>query len=448
MSLLHNITIGASGMNAASAALSATSQNVVNASTPGYHRRRVDLSTRDPSRVPAGIAGRGVSVEGFRRQGSDLLTQQQIGGEGALAQSAAKQKALAPLEGLLDETRLSGPHAATTAFFDAMQAATADPSDAGLRRDVVARARTMTRTFRATADGFDQTLEAQRGGLEARVEGLNDVARKLADVNRDIVAQGQPADLLDERDRLLKEAGRLVGATGDLKHDGTANLLVAGHPVVSGENARTVSLTDDFRLAVDVDNGAIEVEAGGEVGGLVEAMDLTTALRSRLNDTAAALADAVNLANGGGFDAGGNPGGAVLTYTAGDPAATFEVLGAVDDDPGLLAFAGDPSAAAGDSANLEALIAVQDQALVGGDTVVDALSSLTTDVASEVARATSDAEHGARVLADLDGLQASLSGVDLDEEAADLLMFQTAYQASAKVITVNDQLIGSLLEIV
>lgn len=446
MSLLNNIKIGASGLNAASAGLSATSQNVVNSTTPGYQRRNVQQTTQVPTRVPSGIAGRGVTVTGFVRQGSELLTRQQIAGEGDFARSATQQRALQPMESLVDETQVSGPHATTTAFFDALQAATQDPSDAGLRRNVASRAKAVGRSIRTTAEGFESALDAQREGLQGGVDRLNGVARKLADVNRAIVAEDAPADLLDERDRLLKEAGSLVGATADIKHDGTANLLLDGHAVVSGPNPRTVSLTADFTLAVDVGSGTVAVSPGGEVGGLLDAATFTEGLQQTLADTAVALADAINSAHAGGFDASGTAGGNLFTYDAADPAGTLSIELAVDQDPGLLAFAGDASAAVGDADNLALMSDIETQALVGTQTVSASLTSLTTDLASEVARATSDADFGATVLSDLDGLQASLAGVDLDEEAANIMLFQTAYQASAKVVQVNDQLLGTLME--
>ncbi len=446
MSVLRNIHIGASGLTAANAALSAVSHNVVNATTPGFQRRGVQQSTAAPTLGLGLLAGRGVRVEGFRRMGSDLITRQQVLAEGDLAAATARQDALAPLEPVLDETQLAGPHQAVAAFFDALQQATQDPSDSALRRVVVSRAKGVERSMARTAATFDQTLDGQAEALDARVERLNEVARSLAEVNRNIIAQDAPGDLLDERDRLLKEAGALAGATADIQVDGTANLLLGGHAVVSRADARTVSLTDSFRLAVDAGRGDVEVDAGGEIGGWIDARTTTTALRERLSEAARAFADAINQAHASGYDRNGSPGADLFLYDATDPAGSLTVSAAIDADPDRLAFASDPSAHAGDGGNLDALTAVERQPLVGNATVLEALSTLTGDLASELAAARAETEHGARVLDDLDQIQANLAGVDLDEEAANLLLYQTAYQASAKVVQVNDDLIDTLLE--
>ncbi|MCA9571251.1 MAG: flagellar hook-associated protein FlgK [Myxococcales bacterium] len=448
MSVLRNIQIGASGLTAANAALSATSHNVVNSTTPGYQRRSVQQSTSIPTSVGVGMAGRGVSVTGFKRMGSDLVMQQQVAGEGDYARAMATEGGLAPLEPLLDETQVSGPHSALTAFFDSLQQATQDPSDSSNRRVVTARAKNLGRAFRATSEGFDRTLQGQETEMEGKVDRLNAISTKLAAVNRDIIAQDGPADLLDERDRILKEAGSIIGATADLEPDGTANLLVQGHAIVSGANARTVSLTDDMQVAIDAGKGSVVVDADGELGGLVDAWQITTDLRETLSQTAQAFADAMNAAHAGGFDRNGAAGGDLFTYDAADPAGTLRFSETIDADPDLLAFASDATALAGDGGNLPALSAVEDAGLVGGKSAAEALSGLTREVATHVATARADADTAGMVLDDLDQLQANLAGVDLDEEAANLMMFQTAYQASAKVVQVNDQLLNTLMEMV
>ena len=448
MSVLRNIHIGASGLAAANAGLSATSHNVVNASTPGYQRRIAQQSTAPPASVPYGQAGRGVNVLGFRRMGSDLITNQQIQGEGAYAEASARGSSLAPLEPLLDETQLTGPQAAMTEFFDSLQRATQDPADPALRRSVTTAGANVGKAFERTAKAMDLTLDGQELEMDNRVERMNQLSKELAQVNRDILKNDAPGDLLDQRDRLLKEAGSLVGATASLQPNGTANLLVEGHAVVTNTASRTISLTDDKQIAVDAGKGQVLVDAGGELGGIKHGYEVTLALRESLDTTAQAAADAINAAHAAGFDRNGVSGQPLFSYSAADPAGTLSFDDAFEEDPDLLAFASDPTAEAGDGGNLATLIAVEETGVVGGDTIADALNSLTHTIANEIAVARSDAEHGEMVLDDLDQVQSNLAGVDLDEEAANLMLFQTAYQASAKVVQVNDQLMDTLLELV
>ena len=67
---------------------------------------------------------------------------------------------------------------------------------------------------------------------------------------------------------------------------------------------------------------------------------------------------------------------------------------------------------------------------------------------NDIANAASTANREANVLGDLNELSQGLHGVDLDEQAANLLTYQTAYQAAAKVVQVADSLLGNLMEII
>lgn len=448
MSVLRNIQIGASGLSAAQAALSATSHNVVNASTPGYQRRVSQQVTAQPANAPHGQAGRGAVVLGFRRMGSELVMNQQVISEGDFAEASARESSLATLEPVLDETQLTGPQAAVTAFFDALQRATQDPADPALRRSVATSGANVGKAFARTADAMDRTIDGVELEMDNRIERMNQLSRELAQVNKDIVKNDSPGDLLDQRDRLLKEAGQLVGATASIQDNGTANMLVAGHAVVTESNARTISLTNDKQIAVDVGKGQVIVDAGGELGGLKHGFEVAKGLRQTLDEAATATADALNTAHAAGFDRNGAAGQDLFTYSAADPGSTLAFDDVYEADPDLLAFASDPTAEAGDGGNLATLIAVEEQGVVGGETIADALNSMTHRIANEISTARADAEHGERVLDDLDQIQASLAGVDLDEEAANLMLYQTAYQASAKVVQVNDQLMDTLLELV
>ncbi len=165
----------------------------------------------------------------------------------------------------------------------------------------------------------------------------------------------------------------------------------------------------------------------------------------QLDTFAAGFAEAVNDAQALGFDQDGDPGQPLFVFDPSSPAGSLALADGIGG--AQLAFAGSPAAAAGDGANLATLLDLEDQPLIDGRTPGDALSALTEAVAGEVAAAGTRAERDRLVLSDLDTLSANLHGIDLDEEASKLMSYQTAYQASAKVLTVANELLGTLLEI-
>ena len=144
-----------------------------------------------------------------------------------------------------------------------------------------------------------------------------------------------------------------------------------------------------------------------------------------------------------GAGAGANEGDAFII----DPVFQAARLISVEiDDPGLIAAAADGQAA-GNNENVLAMIELRDQSLLKGGTTsfTDMYSSLVTDVAVRTQRAKSSAETEATLLSSAIERQSNLQGVSLDEEAANLIRFQQAYQAAAQIVAVAGEVFDTLI---
>ncbi|MGI9276741.1 MAG: flagellar hook-associated protein FlgK [Endozoicomonas sp.] len=123
-------------------------------------------------------------------------------------------------------------------------------------------------------------------------------------------------------------------------------------------------------------------------------------------------------------------------------AADMEV---VMTDIDKLAFSSDPDEP-GNNENLLALAGIQDEALVGGSlTINGAYSALVVDVAGKSASAMTDYEASAMIYQNANNNLLSVAGVNMDEEASSLIVFQQAYAANAKVIAAADEMFNLLL---
>lgn len=99
--------------------------------------------------------------------------------------------------------------------------------------------------------------------------------------------------------------------------------------------------------------------------------------------------------------------------------------------------------------NATAFLALRDKAMFdSGTTLSDGFSSVMASIGSRAQSARYAAELSASVAANLDADRSSISGVNLDEEAARLLQYQQAYQASAKIIQTAQTLFDSVLNAV
>jgi len=455
MSLLSSLNTGASALGAASVSLEVISHNVANASTYGYSRQAVDVNSADPLMRGGFWIGQGVSMAGVSRVADSLLGVRLVDQVGSSAQANTLSSAMSLIEGYFNETNYDGVGVSLSSFFDSLTAATADPSDGSLRASVVSSAADLAHALSTAATGLTDSAESFEDSASAAVEEANAMLAELAAINEQITASGGASgDLLDSRDRLLADLADAVGATASIGADGSATLYIGGQAVVSGKEARSLSTATgadgSLIIRVSADSGYIDVteDVGGRAGGYLAARDNADEYLERLNELAGVLADAVNAQHAAGYDAYGDPGAEVFSYDPADPAASMTVNAALLDDPDLLALAGDASAEAGDAANLEALLALEESTLFDGGTrtAAEYYAALTTDVALATSTAASDAEQQSAMLYDVESLRQSISGVNLDEEAVAMIEVQAAYQAAAQVVQAADFMLRTLMQ--
>jgi flagellar hook-associated protein 1 FlgK len=447
MGLLDTLFTGASGMKAASAGIDATAQNVANASTVGYQRRTVEQSTSDPL-FRGGIAiGQGVTVDGIVRQADALLGAAQLAQSGDASQAATLHDELRSVESVFDEVSSDGPRSAVDAFFDTLTAASSDPSDPGLRTEVARAGEQVASTITRTAAELEVRQQAMQEQVELELPPLNEKLQMVATLNQRIVAAGgeqAAADLVEQREALMRDLGEKAGFTARIEASGAATVMLDGHAVVRGEEARELVSGGGTSVKLSVDDGVVSVDPGGQLGGLIEASDTVDRWLGELDTFALDFANAVNGQNAAGFVPGGAAGGDLFTVDPANPRGSLVFTGGPDD----LAFAANASAAAGDGGNLEALRQLATASVVGGETPGDFLSGLTDMVAGDVTAAGIEAENQQLSMKDLDDVASRRFGVDMDVEATNLVLYQTAYQAAARVIASADEAIGTLLELV
>ena len=134
-----------------------------------------------------------------------------------------------------------------------------------------------------------------------------------------------------------------------------------------------------------------------------------------------------------------NPTSATLTSTT-NAAANF---GVAITDPSLIAASSDGSA--GSNGNIAQLIAVRDQQLPSGASPMDMYSNLVLQVGNFGANAQADSNATALSLQQLTDQRNAVSGVSLDEESTNLIRYQRAYEASARVVTTVDSMLQTLM---
>jgi flagellar hook-associated protein 1 FlgK len=113
-------------------------------------------------------------------------------------------------------------------------------------------------------------------------------------------------------------------------------------------------------------------------------------------------------------------------------------------DPNLIAASSDGTS--GSNGNVANLLAVQSQLLPSGDTPLNTYASLVFQTGNLTAQSQAEVTASTASLTQLNNQLGAETGVNLDEETTNLMNYQRAYEAAARVVTTVDQLTQSVLD--
>jgi len=315
------ISTGLSGLVAAQRGLEATSNNVANAGTDGYVRRRIVQA--EAITTGAGLTadlGSGVRVTGVERLYDAFLGESLRGISSMEGRAQIMSDLAARLDGLIGNPDL-GLDRSIQAFFDQVELLGRDPTSAASRQALLAQGDSLSGRFQQLGtqlERFGDEVDRRLADVTGRI---NAIAKSLATINETLARGASGAnDLLDQRDALLGELSRLIDANVLKQADGTTTVMIGnGQPLVLGINSAELTLAQDefdpTRLQINIDFGAesrpiSRVVSGGELGGLLafrsEALDPA---RRELGLLAATITNAFNEQHALGVDARGNLGG-------------------------------------------------------------------------------------------------------------------------------------------
>ena len=146
--------ISVSALQAFQRAITVTGNNIANASTPGYSRQSVDLSSRPPQFYGNGWVGSGVDVVTVRRAFDQAAVNQLNTSQSSLGQLDAYKTYTDQLDNLFSTTG-GGITAATTGFFSAVSDVANDPTSTAARQALLGQSQTLANTFQNASSQID-----------------------------------------------------------------------------------------------------------------------------------------------------------------------------------------------------------------------------------------------------------------------------------------------------
>jgi len=273
---------------------------------------------------------------------------------------------------------------------------------------------------------------------------VNTLTAQIASVDRQISslenAHQDASSLVDTRTNLIRQLSGLVDVAVIPTDQGISLALSNGTTLVSGSQSFALSAQLGSDGVQHILAGGQDITGslkGGSLAGLIQIRDQEIpGLASSLDQLATGLANALNTANKTGFDLNGNAGGNLFAPPPVGGVGAAATLRVSITGPALIAASSDGTT--GSNGNLAALSAVHDQAVANGQTPLDFYSNIVFQVGIATSNTSADVDSSNLILQQLQDQRGSISGVSLDEEAANLIKYQTAYQAAARVVsTVN-----------
>jgi flagellar hook-associated protein 1 FlgK len=458
MSGFSTLNTAVSGLAAAQRAMDTTSQNIVNANTPGYSRQRVLLASAGAATTATfhtghGGAFGGVSVVDVSRIKDAFLEATRAAAGARQAALTAQNDVLSGAELLLSEPGETGLQSTMDSFYSSWQDLANNPTDTAAGSVVIQRGIAVADQLHAVGNGIAAQWTTAHDNLAGVVAQTNQAASDLAKLNGTIRAgqsAGRPVnELLDSRDVLVRKLSSLVGGIASTDDEGQVSVSVNGVAIVSGNEFSSMRLggANDLSAAVP-DPTALYVGSfvaspeSGTAAGLLAAMrtDLPT-MSAKVDAVANSLAAAVNGIHQTGFAGDGSPG---TEFFSGNTALTLAVLPTTGSQLAIAAIAntvdGSVALKIGDLAD-----DVISAAALGGPGASAQWRDLTTAMGVQLQSLGTAKVGQDAVVAAADDAVTSDSGVNLDEEMTNMMLFQRSYQASARCITTVDDMLDTLI---
>ncbi len=319
------ISIGMSGLGAAQSGLHTTGNNIANADVAGYSRQQNVQTTTGSVRYGQVFIGTGTTLADVRRVYNAFLDNQLQTSTSLNSDAASYLSQITPTDNLLSDAN-TGVTGALKSFFTALQGLSAKPNDDASRQLLLTNAESLANRFNTIAAQFKEQNSNINGNLKSMTEQVNNLAKTVAQLNDQIAkvaaVNGQPNDLMDQRDETIRQLNELVGVQTTNRNGNIDVTLANGQSLVLGTSVNALSVvtstTDPSQVSIKLayNNTSVDVTnslTGGEIGGLLRYRKETLIpAQNEIGRLALVLADKVNSQLAQGIDKNGEFGAALF----------------------------------------------------------------------------------------------------------------------------------------
>lgn len=470
MALPNIMLTGRSGMVAAKGQMATTSHNIANANTEGFSRQRTNQSTGIS--VPHGsknLIGSGTQLARTERINDSYVEKQVRNANKELAHMEEKDLTLKQTEDVFNEMGGEGLNRLVARFFNDFRKLANEPDSEAIRQSVRESTQAMINDFHRLRTQIEDVRKHTDSRIEGFVSEANMLTKEVKDLTQKIkvleISGASANDLKDHRDLALKKLSSYFDVSMHPDKDGGYNVDLTGvGPLISGPNAESLAVYRSPKDDQGKPEGALSITftgsangdvthamKGGKIGALLEVRDKTlSSILERVDELAATVVDSVNAIHTEGYNRYGVKG--VLFFkpiTIQDRAASnIQLSDEIGSDINQIATAGIPDSP-GDNRIAVAISQIQNMKIMGNgnSSMDDYYNSIVSDVGVAANRNRAAMTQQKDISLQLNKIRDQISGVSIDEETTNLLQYQRAFEASAKVIQVADEALKTVLSL-
>jgi flagellar hook-associated protein 1 FlgK len=479
--------IGKSGLFASKKSLEVTGHNLSNVNTEGYSRQKVIQSTNVPVSTGGFIQGTGVRVKDIGRYNDEFVEKRLNNSLSSSKYYEARTDHLSQIETIFNEIDSDGLNQTLNRFFNSFRELANQPENETIRSVVRDNATLVVKDFHR----IRETLDSQANNIDKKittsVEEINQLVHQVADLNQKITSleaqQGETGDYRDQRDLALRHLAEhfKVHTYTDEKNRFVVSAQGIG-TLVTGTNVQELAVVSQNKQNSSNNmSGSVEIVLrdrpaqkitdkfqSGSLSSIIKVRnDDLKKLQDEMDSIAYQFTNSVNSVHRQGFvnrPIGMTAEGTPITEDKKGPttgvnffeqpltqegaAGSIELSNLVKDDLSNIAAALNPNSP-GDNRVAIAISKLQHERLLGEGSITLEEKYLQTigNIGLETGKAKLDAEQAGGILAQANSIRERMSGVSIDEETANMVRYQHAYEASAKMMQTADEMFKTVLEL-
>lgn len=415
VSTFHGLELGKRGLAVTQTQITTTGQNIANVNTKGYSRQQVNVSASPSLDVwttggKMGQLGTGVSLDSITRVRDSFLDRQYQDQASTLGESQVKQQTLDGLETIINEPSKTGLSSSMDQLWAAWQDVANEPKSSAAQTVLKERAKEFVNTAQAMDRNMTDAIDDLNQQQTNIVKEANEIVKQIAELNGSIKKAGNQAnDLMDKRDALVGQLSSLASIKVTANTDGTNNVSLRKADGTAG----TALVKGDEQSGTIVDGTEV---SGGKLAGIIESKAIVEHYQTELSSTVEQFVTANGLADAGA--------------------------------PGANLFTKDNAAFKVSELKVNLTISKDNPAQNAGGHVSKVKTfyqSLVSELGAQSQSAINSVTNNEAALLATDNRRMSVTGVSLDEEMANLIMYQHSYSAAARFVSTTDQMLDVII---